>query len=816
MSLLFFAIFLTTHLYAQSPASIATLTSPADRTTVDDTTVRFEWNAVSNAQAYYVYVGTGLGLKDSFDSAELSATTVTASALRPSTTYYVRLWTKLDGYWKFRDTTFNTGTGVARLTLPLDGATNVDPAVAIQWNAVQDAETYYLYVGSAPGLQDVFGSGETLKNSVVVPALKPQTTYYARIWTRKNGAWRFTDSTFTTGTGLARLINPADRANDVDPLAPFTWNPVQDATAYFLYVGTAPGLKDVDSVGETLALSKSVRNLKPNTNYCARLWTKKSGRWYFVDTTFLTGTGVAHIVYPPNDASNVDPQSQFQWTAVPDAQAYYLQIGSTQGSKDAFESGELTTTTAAVSGLTPGKKYFLRLFTRKGDQWHYIDSTFQSGTGLARITVPANASTDVDPLVASVTWSAVADAQTYYLYLGTQPGLKDVVNSGETLATQYALPKLEKNTTYYARIWTKKGGVWRYTESTFATGTGIAHLSNIEGSQLVDPLQPFTWNAVDGASAYYLQVGTTVGAKDMFDSAELPVNVTQRVVSSLLPDTSYHARLWTKKEQTWRYEDVAFRTAPAHPLPEPATFYATVEELTAAVRALSTLDNDPIPDSDLAKEAAVWGRTKAMCSDYAAVLVARLAQKRILSRLRPLTIVGNFSAWHELVEYYDPFHDKWVVADPTFGVVYSDPDAGVGVSALELSDQANAQQWDAIKTKFVTGQGDSYMRNYVVDPLLLFLNVVPTGESPSAAAKNSALPFLTELTADETGGEAAYIVSFANESDSITVLDRSGHVQLTPIDNSKWSSVLWLREGWSLASELPSGAKLYRFKRVRF
>src|ERR1700730_3704880 len=39
------------------------------------------------------------------------------------------------------------------------------------------------------------------------------------------------------GQTLATIISPANGATNVDPLAPFTWNSVSDAPAYYVWVG---------------------------------------------------------------------------------------------------------------------------------------------------------------------------------------------------------------------------------------------------------------------------------------------------------------------------------------------------------------------------------------------------------------------------------------------------------------------------------------------------------------------------------------------------------------------------------------------------
>ena len=161
--------------------------------------------------------------------------------------------------------------------------------------------------------------------------------------------------------------------------------------------------------------------------------------------------------------------------------------------------------------------------------------------------------------------------------------------------------------------------------------------------------------------------------------------------------------------------------------------------------------NIPLTGTPLEQEVAVWGRANAVCSDFANVLLQVFAQHQIYARLVTLTFVGNYQSWHALTEYYDPFLQKWSVADATFGLIYFDSAPQQGQSAAKLSQHVVAQDWGSIKPLFLTAEGDQYMRNYYMDPILLFLNVVPQGATPQSAAINPPDPFLQAGGPDTIG-----------------------------------------------------------------
>src|SRR5436305_699848 len=77
---------------------------------------------------------------------------------------------------------------------------------------------------------------------------------------------------------------------------------------------------------------------------------------------------------------------------------------------------------------------------------------------VAVVTYPADAAVNVD-FTKPFTWSAVANAQSYYLYVGTTAGAKDVVDSLELQDTSFSVWSLPIGRTLYARLWTQVNGV---------------------------------------------------------------------------------------------------------------------------------------------------------------------------------------------------------------------------------------------------------------------------------------------------------------------------------------------------------------------
>ena len=176
----------------------ATLRSPADAATDIDASdpTPFWWTEINGAVSYWLFVGTSRGARNLFDSGALTGTTVSVR-LPASTNNFVRLWTLKNGQWSYQDSSFKTGTGIARVVSPANGASvPATGPVRIQWTSISDATSYYLYVGSAKGANDIYDSGEISATNTSV-AIQAGHTYYLRLWTKKDSVWYPADSIFS-------------------------------------------------------------------------------------------------------------------------------------------------------------------------------------------------------------------------------------------------------------------------------------------------------------------------------------------------------------------------------------------------------------------------------------------------------------------------------------------------------------------------------------------------------------------------------------------------------------------------------------------
>jgi hypothetical protein len=812
-----------------SSGNFATMIYPTDGALHVNPSVQFSWSAVAEAQAYYLYIGNTLRSLDVFNGGATASTTASVQ-LAPGRRYFATIWTELAGNWIPSDISFVTDTGSARMLYPKDGSSNIPTQSVFGWSAVPDATGYQIDVGTTSGASDVFSSGNVQINTISVPGLQPQTAYFIHLTTFKSGAIQSVDSSFTSGdsgTGIAQMVYPPDGATNVDVSQLFSWTSVADAQAYYLHVGTAPWLGDVFDSTEIHSTSVSIpANRFSSGRYYLFVSTLKAGVWQSVQTTFTVGDR-ASIVAPANQAVDVDPLAPIRWTGLPGAQAYYLYMGTTPGAKDVYESGQTFDLQRFVPSLQPGVTYYLRLHTLTGNGWLYVDSSFTAGTGLARLMQPADGTVNADA-TAPFVWNALPDAQLYYLTIGSTPGARDVWDHGATTLTASFVSGLIQGPTYYVRLYTEKYNQWRYVDSTFqispsATGSGpaspISFIVPANGDTGVDPFAAFNWTTIPGA-IYVLHIGTTPGAWDTFDSSE--ISSTTSTPLGLAYGKQYYARLWLNQNNQWSFTDIVFQTktsAQDPNLPQrQSAFYSLVAQTTANVRLMADVSNIPLPNTSLAEYLQTLGLSSANCSQFAAVLISQLQGVSIASRIRGITLTGTSFESHTTVEYYDPFFDKWSLADPTFGLLLTDSTTGTGLSVEQVSALVNTGQFTSIAPVYLTQNGAVYAKNYYMDPISLYANPLPADSSTVTFGPqiNAAEPFLNLLDLTSVAGQPGeFLVKFQQPTDTIVFQNGLTAVSVSPANGTLWSGAFLLGTGWTIQSSSP-GVQLFSFKRFIF
>jgi hypothetical protein len=699
---------------------------PEDGATDVPTTVQFVWPATENATSYYLYIGTAPRIRDVVNTGDIPAPSYVADRLPASKTLHATFWAKVDGKWigtgsvSFTTSDVEAPSALAELLTPGPEYEAIPRTLTFTWKPADGATAYYLYVGNSPGTRDVGNSGETTATSFRVSNMPLDKPVYVRLWTKLSGTWRYRDYRYLVLGNATALTRPVGGDTKTDPATHFEWHRLYGITCYYLYVGSAPGKKDIINSGETQKTSWPNTPLAGGTTYYVRLHTKTAGTWYSRDYTIRTDD-ISLLTSPKDMQGRVDPATGFTWMPVVDAQKYYLYVGSTPGARDVVNGGETTQLKLASRALPGGVPLYARMWVLKGGAWRYRDSVFTTRAS-PRFIYPKPGQVGVNGSV-DFKWTPVAGVQSYTLSVGTTAGDDDVVPATTTSETELSVTDLPLSLALYATVTARvddENVAGQTVFTTNPTSSAARVLAPLDGG-LLPAGTSIKWRPAVLARAYRLEIGSAPDMADLLDSGE--IRVTERFVEHVPIGVPLHARLTTYFLSGSTYQQTFTFVKEANAFPVELR-HAEAERATAFIRNQS-FGNLPVPTGLLADQVRQNGKDFANCVDYGEALVRALKEidLQLNARIGAACLVPNAYDCHTYTEIEDESTREWFVLDPTFGIAARRASDLAYATAADISAATREAQWDAIEYAALTPAGFAYAETYYIDYPLMFFHV---------------------------------------------------------------------------------------------
>ncbi|MBI1937420.1 MAG: hypothetical protein HYS25_04785 [Ignavibacteriales bacterium] len=337
---------------------------------------------------------------------------------------------------------------------------------------------------------------------------------------------------FTSAQTASTLVSPSNGATNVYTNQTFTWSLIPNAV-YRIQISTGSGFwwNQID-VSNLTTNSYQASGLYAYTSYFWRVsatttsGTEFSSVWQFTTGQSTQSTGGPALVFPANNATDIQSTNTFQWNTYSGATSYRLQIsGSPSFTSNQIDADNISTTSYQVAGLYYSTTYYWRVGANTSSGIQYSDA-WQFTTGLPggsngnpgpTLISPVNTATDV-PTNNTFTWNSVEGA-TYRIQIATSDyfGSPQVDVSGLT-SSSYTANGLYILTPYYWRVnaATSSGTsdwstTWNFTSGTSSQSQTpeapvLALPSNGAANILLNPT--LTWNTSQSAVSYGLQVST--------------------------------------------------------------------------------------------------------------------------------------------------------------------------------------------------------------------------------------------------------------------------------------------------------------------
>ena len=276
----------------------AAMLTPASGSTFASSSATFTWNTGVSVTQYALWVGSTPGAYDLYASLE-GGTSRTLTLPTDGRRIYVRLYSMINGVWKYNGYTYNAFSGPdtkAVMTTPVPGTTlsGSTSISTFNWSAGTGVSQYALWVGSNPDTYNLYAASEGANQIDTLTSLPVDgSPLYVNLWSMIGGVWqanKYIYKAVTTGSAPKALItSPANGSLLSSSTLPLTWSAGSSATWYALWVGSSPNSYDIYASVEGTNLSRTVQVPLDGRRLYVTIWSYIAGSWqpayYYYDTT---------------------------------------------------------------------------------------------------------------------------------------------------------------------------------------------------------------------------------------------------------------------------------------------------------------------------------------------------------------------------------------------------------------------------------------------------------------------------------------------------------------------------------------------------
>jgi hypothetical protein len=168
--------------------------------------VTFNWTAGSGSAAYWLDVGSSPDGNQYYQSGNLGNVLTTTVSGLPSdgSTVYVTLYSLVGGQWLANAYTYTAFTQTATLGVmqtPIPGSTLSGNQATFTWSAGSGAIAYWLDIGSVPGGNQYYQSGNlgNVLTTTVYSLPADNSTIYVTLYSYVGGQWLNNQYTYVSG-----------------------------------------------------------------------------------------------------------------------------------------------------------------------------------------------------------------------------------------------------------------------------------------------------------------------------------------------------------------------------------------------------------------------------------------------------------------------------------------------------------------------------------------------------------------------------------------------------------------------------------------
>jgi subtilisin-like proprotein convertase family protein len=450
------------------------------------------------------------------------------------------------------------GNTPAAMISPPPGSHLTTPTVTFTWSGGSGVSEIWLDVGTVPNTRDIYGASQGLGTSRTVTIRLTGGTIYVKLWSLQSGVWSAINYTYTSANYQSVLVLPGSGATLPGATATFKWSNGTGVTEKWLSVGTTLGGTNIYHASQGTLNERTVSGLPTNGSMLyVRLWSRISGVWLYQDSPLRAADAtMANMTSPANGSTLPAASATFTWTN-PGVTEIWLYVGTNVGGANLYNATQGTGTSRTVTGLpVNGMPVYVRLWSRQGSVWRFIDYHYNAAATLSQLVLPA-ANGTLPGATALFKWTDGAGVLEKWLYLGTSPGAANLYNQTQGMSNERSVSGLPTNgSLVYVRLWSRTTAGWLYIDYTVrAADSGLANMTSpANGTTVAGGTGTFTWTLPAGVAEVWLYVGTTVNGINILNASQ--GTATSRVITGLPTNGSlFYVRLWSRQGGVWRWID---------------------------------------------------------------------------------------------------------------------------------------------------------------------------------------------------------------------------------------------------------------------
>ena len=434
--------------------------------------VTISWQPVTGAATYELWKRQGQDPWKLLHDGALTATTFNHTGFTSGATYsYTGRSVSAQGIkspWAPQvDAAVTDILAVPELTTTLG-----DLQIELSWQPVTGADSYQIRAWDSVTEWHRLDHGALTGTSYPHTGLTAERTYY--YWIRAltdagaKGPWSVRlDATAKAGLTAPVLAAPVLTATPGLSLVTISWQPVEDAATYELWVreGADPPQQLDDGALTDTTFTHTGFTSAGTYSYTGRTVTAEGEKSPWAPQVDAALTDI--LALPVLAATPGDVRIELSWQPVTGADSYEIRVYDTVTHWDRLDDGALTSTSFPHTGLTTGRTYYywVRARTAAGAQ----------GPWSERVAAPALAAPVLTATPAAgqvtLTWQPVAGADRYQIQVWDSVDGWDQLDDGALTSTSFPHTGLTTGRTYnyWVRALSAEGVAGPWSERVDAT-----------------------------------------------------------------------------------------------------------------------------------------------------------------------------------------------------------------------------------------------------------------------------------------------------------------------------------------------------------